>query len=122
MGVEVGLFGEKLVNEFSFLFFVFGRSGGLGVGEGAGSGQSNQQDIFAHGSESMVVKIFAKGISIFFKKSYLIFGISFPVISSGATITRLWGSAFSRFSTPRGQTAEQMPQPTQEARTMSCPF
>ena len=30
--------------------------------------------------------------------------------------------AFSKLRTPRGQTAEQTPQPTHEERTISCPF
>ncbi len=36
---------------------------------------------------------------------------------------RSWLSslAFSRRNTPRGHTSAQMPQPTQEARTMFCP-
>ena len=50
------------------------------------------------------------------------FSIKFPNKTSGAIITRLPVSAFSRFKTPRGQTAEQTPQPTHDERTMSCPF
>ena len=34
---------------------------------------------------------------------------------------RSFQSPFSRRSTPRGHTSAQMPQPTQLARTMSCP-
>jgi hypothetical protein len=41
----------------------------------------------------------------------------FPNGNSGRFV-RFATGPFSNFSTPRGQTAEQIPQPTQEERTM----